>query len=230
MSRAEPFRHPASGPIRPTLLMFFRGAAIATILGVLVCAQAACMIPQSVDPADATPHPAPQMLVSQFPANLLAPTLPLIRQGSADATMSPPCHCELLFQGIFVQADPDLTLLARWFVDYDDAVPSSHLPQHTEQLPPNNDEPKSLTRQLDEKTNGFSFDATAVGIVRSGVHVLEVVVAERDGFDESSSAPRPLRTMKPGYISAEYRFVLNVTLEQVPGQCPRTSPSQAVCQ
>jgi hypothetical protein len=62
------------------------------------------------------------------------------------------------------------------------------------------------------------------------VHIVEVVVGETNGFDDSSSATRPGRTMKPGYVSAEYRFALDVTLQQVPGQCPRTPPSTAVCQ
>jgi hypothetical protein len=213
--------------IHPGLLMFFRGAGIATILGVLVCAQMSCMIPQSVDPANATPHPPPLMLISQFNPNLLAPTLTLIRQGSADAAFSPPCHCELLFEGITVEADPDLQLEARWFVDYDDGVQSSHLIRILQKLDPLTDEPKSLTRTLQK----FQFDANpGNGIVQSGVHILEVVVGESAGFDDSSSAPRPLRTMKQGYLSAEYRFALDVTLEQVPGQCPRTPPSTAICQ
>jgi hypothetical protein len=227
MSRVEPFGHPAHGSIRPILLMFFRGVAIASILGVLVCAQSACMIPQSVDPEDATPHPPPLMLVSKFPPDLLSPTLTLIREGSADAAASPPCHCELLFQGITVEADPDLRLAARWFVDYDDGVQFSHTIRHVQTLDPLTDEPKSLERQLED----FQFDANPNnGVLQSGTHILEVVVGELDGFDDSASAPRPNRTLKPGYLSAEYRFALEVTLEQVPGHCPLTPPSKISCQ
>jgi hypothetical protein len=225
MSRGSPFSRLGCGAINADFHRFLRGATIATALGVAVCPQISCMIPQSVDPQDPATHPPPLMLVSQFPANLLAPTLTLIRQGSADAAQSPPCHCELLFQGITIEADPDIELSARWFVDYDVGVPTSTKSQQQQTIPPMSDEPKSLTRTLPD----LPFDAVANGIVQSGVHVLEVVVGETNGFDDSTSAPRPNRTMKPGYLTAEYRFVLNVTLEQVPGQCPRTAPSTAVC-
>ncbi len=227
MSRGNRLSRSSRGPIHSALLKFLRGAPIATTLGVGVCLQMSCLIPQSVDPADATPHPPPLMLVSQFPPDLLAPTLTLIRQGSADAALSPPCHCELLFEGITVEADPDLQLDARWFVDYDDNVQSSHAIRIIQKLDPLTDEPKQLTRTLPS----FQFDANAGnGITQSGVHIFEVVVGETVGFDDSSSALRPNRSMKTGYVSAEYRFALQVTLEPVPGQCPRTPPSRAVCQ
>jgi len=208
---------------------FFRGAAIATATAVLVCAQAACMIPQSIDPQTAATHPAPQIDVSKIPSDLLSPPiLTLIRQGSADAVLSPPCHCVLSFDGMSVEADPDITLEARWFVDYDASVPASTVsrPDSPFEIGPNRDDPTKTTRNVPT----FLLDTERAGIVQSGIHIVEVVIGERDGFDTSPTAPRGNRSMKEGYSSTEYKFVVDVRLEQVAGQCPRTLPSTAVCQ
>jgi hypothetical protein len=131
-----------------------------------------------------------------------------------------------VFDGISVEADPDLTLEARWFVDYDSNVPSSTVIQVTLEIPPNRDNPRLTNRTV----LPYTLDADAVGIVQSGVHVVEIVIGETDGFDKSTAAPRRNRSMKPGYASSEYRFAVNVRVEQVPGQCPLTPPSEPKCQ
>jgi len=182
------------------------------------------MIPQSIDPQDARPHPAPR--ITEIPNLIRAPVITLIRQGSADAAKSPPCHCVIAFADIQVDVDPDLTFEARWFVDYDPNVPSSTLIQASRDIPANRDDPTKTTRTVDT----YDFDADSARIVQSGVHVVDVVIGESDGFDKSNTAARPNRTMKPGYFSTEYRFAVDVRLEQVPGQCPNTLPSSPVCQ
>jgi len=221
MSRLEPASHPPFARNLAKLQRFIRGAAIATLLGVLVCAQTACLIPQGVDPAEPTPGRVPQILAEDIPGFLLTPVLTLIRQGTADAASTPPCHCVLTFEQLFVEADPNLRLVAKWFVDYDVNVPSSTVVRQSETLDPIFNDPTQTTRPL----RAYKLDADAVGIVQSGPHVVEVVVGELDGFDDSPSARQPNRSMKEGYLAALYRFAVNVHLEQVTGQCPRTPPS-----
>jgi hypothetical protein len=89
-------------------------------------------------------------------------------------------------------------------------------------IPANRDDPSQTTRTVPT----YEFDADRNGIVQSGVHIVDVVIGESDGFDKSTSAALPNRSMLPGYFSTEYRFAVNVRVEQVPGQCPRTPPSE----
>jgi hypothetical protein len=189
------------------------------ILLVLVCAQASCLVPQSVEPELSVPHPTPYFLVGIFPAYLLAPVLTLVRQGSADA---PPCHCVLDFNPLTVhEDDPTITLEVRWFVDYNPAIPATTGQRSTQLLEGTFDDPLLVDRTLQT----FSLDADAAGITTSGVHVVEVVVGETDGFDRASTT-QPNRAMKPGYTPAVYRFVVDVRLDPVAGQCPQSPPSR----
>lgn len=194
-------------------------------LSVLVCAQTSCLVPQAIDPIVEAPHPAPHFIVETIPNYLLPPILKLIRQGSADALLTPPCHCRLEFDGLSVQEDPAVALEARWFIDYDTANPSSTRVWLTESLLATFDDPTRTTRPL----GTFRFDADEVGIVTSGVHIVEVVVGEPSGFDMTSTT-LPNRAMKKGYTPAVYRFAVDVRVEQAPGQCPRTPPSHGICQ
>ena len=200
---------------------FCRGAALASILGVLVCAQVSCLIPQTVDPIVPAPHPAPYFV--QIPSYLSPPQLTLIRQGAVDAALAPACHCQLWFDGLRVQEDdPTITLLAKWFVDYDVTNPSSTRPWTTDRMDGTFDDATAVVRTVPT----FPFDADVVGIVTSGVHLVEVVIGEIDGFDPSSTT-QPNRAMKTGYTPAVWRFPVNVRVEQVSGQCnqpPAQSP------
>src|SRR5205814_1307937 len=58
----------------------------------------------------------------------------------------------------------------------------------------------------------FSFDAAELGIVSSGLHVVEVVVGETTGFDPASTT-FPNRAMLQGYTAATYKFVVDLHLE-----------------
>jgi hypothetical protein len=205
----------------PDSKRFFRGATLATTLGVMVCAQAGCLIPQDIEKKIEAPHPAPSIVVSTIPSYLLPPKLTLIRQGASD----PPCHCTLLFDGLEVEeVDSTVALEAHWFVDYDTAVPSSTRIVASDILAPNFDDVTKTIRAL----RPFTFDADDVGITASGVHIVEVVVGETAGFDRTS-VTQPNRAMKEGYTPAVYRFAVDVHLEQVPGQCPTTPPSKLTC-
>jgi hypothetical protein len=194
------------------------------ILGVLVCAQSSCLIPQNVEPAQTAPHDVPVIVISNIPTYLLPPILTLVRQGTQDAALAPPCHCQLQFDGLSVEEDPAVALLSRWFVDYDTTDLASTQPRLTQDMPPNFNDPTATIRDL----TPFLFDADTLGIVTSGVHIVEVVVGETAGFDTTSTT-LPNRAMKPGYTPAVYRFAVDVRVEQVVGQCPRTPPSHAVC-
>jgi hypothetical protein len=196
-------------------------------LGVLVCAQAGCLIPQSVDPKDAGPHAPPHVVVENIPDYLLAPVLTLRRQGTVDATQNPPCHCVLEFTGISVaDEDPTIDLTARWFVDYDATKPATVFPRAQEELPGNFND---VTQTVRELKNVFQLDADAMNIVTSGTHIVELVVGEKTGFDTTSAASQPNRSMLPGFVSAIYKWAIDVHLEQVTGQCLTAPPSKQVC-
>jgi len=129
MSRKAPCSHCPQGTNPLLFQRFYRGKPLASILGVLVCAQVSCLIPQTVDPIVAAPHPAPYFVVEQIPSYLSPPQLTLLRQGLGDAALAPACHCQLWFDGLFVhEDDPTITLQAKWFVDYDVTNPSSTRP------------------------------------------------------------------------------------------------------
>jgi hypothetical protein len=74
----------------------------------------------------------------------------------------------------------------------------------------------------------FNLDADLMNIVTNGPHVVEVVVAESTGFDDTNTT-QPNRAVKPGWVSAVYKWVVDVHLEQVAGQCAAGPPSKQVC-
>jgi hypothetical protein len=209
------------------LRRFARGAALASIWGVLVCAQASCLIPQTVDAIVASPHAPPQIVPENMPPYLLPRVLTLFQQGASDVSASPPCHCHLEFDGLSVEEpDSTATLEARWFVDYDPSnTPSTRFVRTPDPVPGNFNDVTQTTRPLPT----FSFDAAELGIVSSGLHVVEVVVGETSGFDPASTT-LPNRAMLQGYTAATYKFVVDLHLEQISGSCPSTPPSHRVCQ
>src|SRR5438045_2647994 len=108
-------RQAAPSPQNGLILAFWRafpgGARLALTFGVLVCAQAGCLIPQAVDPKDAGPHPPPYIVVENIPEYLLSSVLTLRKQGTGDAAQIPPCHCVVEFTGISVsEEDPTISL------------------------------------------------------------------------------------------------------------------------
>jgi hypothetical protein len=177
--------------------------------------ESGCLIPQSIDAidSDAGPHPAPHFVLGSIRSDLLAPVLTLNRQGPADATASPPCLCQLVLDAPDVEEDdPTVTLQSRWFVDYNLSVPSSQVFFSPRDIP------GSFTDLATERQVPlFNFDADSHGIVTNGVHIVELLVGDRDGFDDTSVA-LPNRAMKPGYEAALYRFTVQVNVTQDPNQ------------
>lgn len=226
--------HADTGTVSPTShkspksLAFARGSGLASGTVVVVCALAGCLVPQSVDPIPTVPHPPPHFVLESIRPELLAPIVELYRQGSADASQVPACHCELELSIPFVEEDdPTVVLLARWFVDYDPNVPTSVVVRRTDTLDQGFDNPSTI-RTL----GAWQFDADAVGINTSGTHVISVIVGEKAGFDDRPDAPLPNRTMFNGYAYAEHSFTVNVVVQQDPSRptCPSQFPSVKVCQ
>jgi hypothetical protein len=182
--------------------------------------ESGCLLPQAIDAIPQAPHPAPQIvdeLVPPYP-----PVITLYRQGPADASNDPPCHCDLqLDVGAVREDDPTVSLEARWFVDYDAAVPSTQQIWVQQPLPGSFD-----TDTTERSITAYQFDATAHNIVTSGTHVVEVVIGETAGFDDSSTTT-PHRAMLPGFEPAVFRFTVQVNVSQDPNQplCPGQLPS-----
>ena len=66
---------------RPFFRRFVRGAAFASILGVIVCPQVSCMVPQTIDAIGVeSPHPAPHIVLETIPSYLLARVLTLLEE------------------------------------------------------------------------------------------------------------------------------------------------------
>lgn len=185
------------------------------------------MIPQTIEPIVTTPHAPPHFVPeNDIPQNLLPRVLTLFQQGSNDVAARPPCHCRLDFDGIIVEEpDATVTLDVLWFIDYDPSNLASTQPVFSETLEGDFNNVTKTTRNL----RTFRFDAASFGIVSSGLHVVEVVVGENGGFDPASTT-LPHRAMKQGYSSANYKFLVDVHLEQFSGSCPATPPSIRVCQ
>ncbi len=179
-------------------------------------------MPQSVDRIENRAHIPPRFNLAAMPAYLLVPELTLYRQGSSDVPLG--CHCALdlsLPPGAIEEDDVTVDLLARWFVDYDPAVPRST--GVVREVP--------LIGQLSNGSSArpevhFVFETDALGIVADGTHVVEVVVAERDGFDDGNTT-LPHRAVNPGYESVVSRFFINVLVGQVSSQprCPQQGAS-----
>jgi hypothetical protein len=206
------------------------GAALAIKAAVIVCALAShsCLIPQSIDPIPESVHPRPHFVVESIRSYYqVTPMLQLYRQGSADQAASPPCHCKLeLSIPLAEEDDPTVDLAARWFVDYDAAVPRLASPVWIDPLNGSFTNPGTVRSLRTQE-----FDADALGISTNGVHVVTVVLGEQAGFATPPTA-LPNRDMKPGYSADEHTFVINVKWDQdsTRPRCPDVLPSVRVCQ
>lgn len=218
-------------PAAPESRGFARGPALALKAAVLVCALAShsCLVPQSVDPIKESPHPAPHFVLESIPSYLLPPILQLYRQGANDQSQTPPCHCRLdLTIPRVEEDDPTITLEVRWFVDYNPADPRLAAVVWSETNAPADLNDTSPIRNLQKP---YPFDPDALGITVSGVHVVDVLVAETAAYDPNSTT-LPNRAVRPGYTAAEHRFVVNVKVEQDPQRprCDQGTSATRVCQ
>jgi hypothetical protein len=209
--------------------MFVRGAGLAIRALVLVCAVTgeACLLPQSVDPIATVPHPPPHFVLESIRKEELAPLLQLYAQGSTDITAN--CFCQLELAVPFVEEDdPTVVLEARWFIDYDPAVPNTVRPWVTQTLDQGFNNPSTI-RPL----NPFEFSAGLGFTPPSGYHLVEIVIGEKAGFDTSATAERPNQSMIEGYSADIFRFPVFVTTTPDPARpsCSQEPyPSVRVCQ
>jgi hypothetical protein len=180
------------------------------------------MVPQKVDPNDTREHLPPRIDVPSIPSYLLAPKLTIYKPGAND---TPPCHCvlELRIPRI-IEEDSTVDITARWFVDYDLSVPRSLsvAPGGQVVLPGTFD-----TNLIVRGPVIYNFEPDALGITDLLDHVVEVVVGETAGFDDSATT-LPFRTMKPGYEAAVYKFVVQVNAPKA--TCPNELPLRRTCQ
>jgi len=190
------------------------------LLALLGAGLSACLVPQSVDGADTRQHTVPVIDLSSLPSYFLAPTTPLYKQAQDDKTQQ--CRCQLQLQiPVVNDDDPTVDLQARWYIDYDLGTPQSQLPASTEDIA------GSFTTAGRSRTGPrFSFDADALGL-NVGPHVIEVVIAERQGFaaDNDQRVNFPHRSLLSGFEGTTFKFVADVK-DSAPGvtQCDRNTP------
>jgi hypothetical protein len=193
------------------------------MFAIALLVESGCLIPQSIDAIpDAGEHPAPQIVVEQIPDYMLTPVLNLYSRGPLDVAESAACHCYLQMDLKEIsEADPTITLEIRWFLDYDPNDPSS----------------QGIHGQFDiggtfggdtlRPVDPFKFDPDLDSAITTGLHVVDVVIADQAGFDNTPNALLPNRSPKPGYQTASYRFAVQVNLAQDPAipRCPNALPS-----
>jgi hypothetical protein len=184
---------------------------------------AACLVPQSVDPNDTRPHTVPTIDLVSLPSYFLTPAIPLYLATETDKAQQCHCHVQLTIPTI-KDDDPTVDLEARWFLDYDLNVPQSQGVALTQDLAGSLNS-NSIIR---EEKLIFDLDADVLGLLQ-GPHIIEVVLAERQGFvPDTSNIPPPhraLRTDSGGWDGTTYKVVVNVQPSQ-PGvtQCDRNTP------
>jgi hypothetical protein len=180
-----------------------------------------------VDPDVTRPHTVPTIDLAQLPAYLLAPKVPVYLPGTTDLSSSPPCRCILHFViPVIKDDDPTVNLEARWFVDYDlNGSAQSQAPAAVQVLA-GSFNPTGLTRG----PVVFDFDPVAHNIsttdtVNGSPHVIEMVIAEQQGFAPDTQNPPPVpphRALLPGWDGTTFKIVVNV-LASSAGRCDRNA-------
>jgi hypothetical protein len=214
---------PSSEGIRAGVPLAFRacekgrGASRDVLLALLAAGLSACLVPQSVDGADTRQHTVPVIDLSSLPSYFMAPTTPLYKQAPDDATQQ--CRCVLqLVVPVVNDDDPTVDLQARWYVDYDLGTPQSQLPANIQDLPGSFNTPGRARGPVT-----FNFDADQLA---AGPHVIEVVIAERQGFAKDSDQVNfPHRSLLFGFEGTTFKFVAAVK-DSAAGvtQCDRNTP------
>ena len=181
---------------------------------------ASCLIPQSVDPASSKTHVPPRVVIEAVDP-LLATSFVVLKHGSVDAAQG--CSCRVLLAVPQLEEDdPTATLEVRWFVDYDPGDPLTVRPAVPSQFLSGSFDSTAVLRQGPTLT----FDLAALG-VSDGVHVVDMVVAEQGGFDDSST-DFAHRAVLAGYASATFRFVVEVQTDN-DSACRGDPPFQRTC-
>jgi hypothetical protein len=158
-------------------------------------------MPQSVDPATTRPHTIPRVDLKNLRDYELKPSMLLYPRGPLDPTN---CQCVLSVEiPSIIADDPTVDVEGRLFVDYDIDVPATNRRIDGFILPGD--------FQSSKTTRGsvvLTIDADRFGLA-DGIHVFEVVLAEREGFAADTVFP-PQRATKPDYEASVFKFVVNV--------------------
>jgi len=197
-----------------------RGVFRGLLVALLALGSSACLVPQSVDASDTTPHTVPVIDLSSLPIQFMTPSNILYKQTDNDKAQGCHCRMQLLIPAVN-DDDPTVDLEARWYLDYDLGNPPSEAPVFQQVLP------GSFTNSGRTRTGvAFDFDADALQ-VGVGKHVVEVVIAERQAFDDTLAALFPHRSLKKDFEGTSLKFLVDVQASQPNvGQCDRNTPLQ----
>jgi hypothetical protein len=182
---------------------------VSKVVPVALFALSACLVPQSVDPVTTRPHTVPTIDLASLPGYMYSPEVPIYLQGPADTSVSPQCRCVLRLQiPVVKDDDPTIDLEARWFVDYDiNGSALSQAPANTQILGGSFTDPGLARGPVT-----FDFDPFLSGISKDdSVHVIEMVIAEQQGFaTDASGRPPPRRALLPGWDGSTFKIVARV--------------------
>ncbi|MFL5450746.1 MAG: hypothetical protein ACJ78V_02455 [Myxococcales bacterium] len=181
-------------------------------------ALSSCLVPQSVDP-DTTGLPTvPVIDLTQLPSHMLIPMIPLYKQSQVDVDQGCVCHLQLVVP-VVKEDDPTVDVEARWFLDYDLGNPATQPRVFTQDFPGSFNSSATIRGALT-----FDLNADARGIPPNTSHVIEVMLAERQGFALDTQSP-PQRALLPGFDATTFKIVVDVKpsgSDQTP--CDRNTP------
>ncbi len=180
----------------------------------------ACLIPQSVDPTSTVAHVPPRVVIEAVDPKLALAFIELTH-GSIDTAASCSCLVQLDVPQI-EEDDPTVSLEVRWFVDYDPNDPISQRPAVPSQFLAGSFDSTATVRE----GPSLAFDPGALGVA-DGVHVVDMVVAEQGGFDDTNTTFAH-RAVLSGYASATFRFVVDVETDN-DSACQGDPPFARVC-
>jgi hypothetical protein len=182
-------------------------------------ALSACLVPQSVDPNTTRPHTVPTIDLNALFSYMYSPEVQVYLPGPTDTSSSPQCRCVLHLEIPFVKdEDPTVNLEARWFVDYDLNGSAQSQTQISTQVLGGSFTDPSLTRG----PVVFNFDPVLLNITKDDtVHVIEMVIAEQQGFAADALGQPPLhRALLPGWDGSTLKIVARVHVSSA-GRCDR---------
>ncbi|MFL5406797.1 MAG: hypothetical protein ACJ79O_13200, partial [Myxococcales bacterium] len=159
-------------------------------------ALSSCLVPQSVE-QNATQHTVPIIDLTQLSGALLTPTVPLYLRGPDDIAQQCNCRLELVIP-VIKDEDPTIDVQARWFVDYDLGTTLSQSPVQTTDFPGSFTNPSVIRGPVT-----FTLDADARGL-STGPHVVEMIVAERQGFATDNVDPAH-RALVPQFDATTFK-------------------------
>jgi hypothetical protein len=203
------------------------------VVALLGAGLSACLVPQSVDPDVTRPHTVPIVDLRSLPAYMFSPEVQVYLPGSTDTSSAPPCRCVLHLEIPEIKdEDPTVNLEARWFVDYDLAGSAqSQSPVAVQVL----NGSFNATGQF-RGAVVFDFDPVTLGLTKDdSVHIIEMVIAEQQGFTPDSQAPfPPHRAFLNGWDGTTFKIISRVHASAA-SQCDRnvaviSPPVVRICQ